>query len=439
MTWLISLLVSILSGISGLLLAGFIANACVSWYHVSSREGGAGYFVIFLGLGGGIAGLIIGFITARIVAANFGPGFFKELGGTIGVVLLISGTVALLCRLLADVPPTIDGRALTLEVEFRFPISTSTSAPPTAEGEWQFQLGSLSGYTQRKYETGKVMTDKARLKDGRWIVPTEVLLFTERGKRSVSLYRSESKDVFGFLLPLPRRPGTEFEEWSDWMPLQQSDGKPWPADKMSFRFRVQKVPLPPPPKSDEEIEVEQAAEKEAEFTAIPADSPVQAWFPYLAYEQPHTERALQLIANRSNLVTELSKLVVSDNPELAHAALNCIAKLPAPSKDLIPAVEAAGREIAQRITRFNQTPAETDPSFEMAVDPATRFYGWMEAAAALREKCGGDFVPELKTILELSRVRPESHCMQVDICRVASFHLHEWAGIEPLPTDPKPR
>jgi len=56
----------------------------------------------------------------------------------------------------------------------------------------------------------------------------------------------------------------------------------------------------------------------------------------------------------------------------------------------------------------------------------------------LREKNGGDFTPELKTILELSRVRKESRSMRVDVCRVASYYLHEWAGIEPLPGDPKP-
>jgi hypothetical protein len=57
----------------------------------------------------------------------------------------------------------------------------------------------------------------------------------------------------------------------------------------------------------------------------------------------------------------------------------------------------------------------------------------------LREKSGGDFIPELKTILELSRVRTDSRGMKFDVCRVASYYLHAWAGVEPLPTDPKPR
>jgi hypothetical protein len=439
MTWLTSIFAALLTGVASLLLAGLISNACVSWYSVSSREGAAGYFVIFTAIGGGIAGFIIGLITARIVSANYGAGFPKELGAALGVVLAISGVAALLCRLLADVPPTIDGQELTLEVEFRFPASTNTTTPPTADGEWTFQLASLAGYTQRNSDTGKVATDKARLESGRWIVPTEVLLFTERGKRSVSLYRTETKDVFGFLLPLPRRPGKVFQEWSDWIPRQQANGQPWPADKMSCRFRLQKVPLPPAPKTQAEYQAEEDAKKEAEFTAIPADAPVQSWFPYLAYEQPQTERARQIITNRTNLASELGKVALGEDARLANAALRCMSEFPNPTAEFVASVERTGRDIAERIRKVNATTTEQDPSYEGAADVSIRFNGWMEAARQLRDKCKGDFTTELKPILELSRIRTDSYVMQMDVCRVASYYLHQWAGIAPLPTDPKPR
>jgi hypothetical protein len=148
---------------------------------------------------------------------------------------------------------------------------------------------------------------------------------------------------------------------------------------------------------------------------------------------------LEKIAARTNLVEELGQLIVAEDPKLAHDALSCVGLLPNPPKELIPAVQAAGRVIAESITQFNQTPKEKDPDFSLAVDPATRFYGWIPAAEKLREKSGGDFTPELKKILELSRVRPESHCMRQDICRVASYYLQQWAGIAPLPGDPKPQ
>ena len=438
MTWLASLVAALLAGVAGLFLAGFIANACVSWYSISSREGASGYFVIFTALGGGIAALIVGLITARIVAAQFGPGFLREAGAALAVVLMIAGVSALLCRQLADVPPEIDGQELTLEVEFRFPNTDAGRTPPTADGDWQFTFASLAGQTARKREYGKLQTESARFEGGQWIVPTSVSLFTERGRRSVSVARKDAQVSSGFLLPLPRRPGPEFLEWSAWIPRQQPNGQPWPADRMSCRFRVQKVPLPPPPKTQTELEAEKDAQLEAEWAAIPADAPIESWFRYLSYEQPHTQRALKLIAERPRMAAELSALVVDENPEKAHAALNCISRLPAPPPELIPAVQAAARLISERITRFNQTPKEQDPDFATAVDPATRFYGWIPAAKNLRDRCGADLTPELKTILELSRVRPESHCMRSDICRVASYYLHQWAGFEPLPTDPKP-
>ncbi len=438
MTWLISFVVALICGVAGLLLAGFIANACTSWYHVSSREGAAGYFVMFMGLGGGIAGIIVGLITARIAAGQFGPGFGKELGCALGVVLLIGGVSALLCRLFADVAPEIDGRDLMLEVEFRFPNTAPSDKPPTADGEWLFRFASLAGHTQRKVEDGKLHGDKARLEAGRWIVPAEVYLFTERGRRVIDLQRN-GQDAGGFLVSLPARPDRKFLEWSGWLPIQQANGQPWPADKLSYRFRAQKTVPPPPPKTQAEYKAEEAAAKEAEFVALPPDAPLERLLPYLDYEQPQTERAAQRIAARPNLLAELSKLALDNDPRTAEKALRCLEKLPVLTPEFIPPVEAVGRDLAERIRKVNATTVEEDPSYHGAADVSIRFSAWMCAARALRAKCGGDFTKELKPILELSRVRPDSYVMRADVCRVASYYLHQWAGIEPLPTDPKPK
>jgi hypothetical protein len=29
--------------------------------------------------------------------------------------------------------------------------------------------------------------------------------------------------------------------------------------------------------------------------------------------------------------------------------------------------------------------------------------------------------------------------MRTDVLRVASYYMHKWTGLEPLPSDPKPR
>jgi hypothetical protein len=247
MTWLVSILVAFICSVLGLLLGGFIANSCVSWYQISSREGESGFFVIFIAIGGGIAGLILGLIVARLIAWNYGPGFGQELLGALATVLFVSGFTAMMCRVLADIPPTINGRELTLEVEFRFPNTFGSDRPPTSDGDWQFTFASHSGQSRRKYRDGTIQSHAARHENGHWIVPTQVELFTERGGRSVNLSPRDATEVMGFMLPLPARPNAVFEQWSDWLPRQQANGQPWPSDKMSCRFRVQKNLAPGEP------------------------------------------------------------------------------------------------------------------------------------------------------------------------------------------------
>jgi hypothetical protein len=62
----------------------------------------------------------------------------------------------------------------------------------------------------------------------------------------------------------------------------------------------------------------------------------------------------------------------------------------------------------------------------------------MVAVRALQGQDGVDFTPELGAILELARVRQDSYVMRQDVVRVASYYMQQWAGLAPLPTDPKP-
>jgi hypothetical protein len=437
MTWVISLGVAVLGGVCGLLLTGFIANACVTWYQIPAREGASGYFVVFTALLGGVAGLVVSLITARIVATTLGESFGKEMGISLGVLLLIAGVATVICRLIAHVPPTIDGQELNLEVEFRFPANNNTTNPPTAEGKWYVQLDpntSLNPDHASGY--GEIKT-AARLEDGRWIVPTVVPLFTERGMRSVTLFKEGSKDeIISFGLPVPGRPGKAFEEWSDWIPRQQSAGQPWPATRATCRFRVQVRPPPPPQAAYVD---ETAVKAEAAFVALPPDAPLSQWLPYTTYDQPQNERALQAIAKRPNLPREIEELALGDDQEMASAAIRCVTKLSIPLEPFNGPMQKVGQNIAERIRKVNAVPVEQDPSYLGAADISVRFSAWHSTISVLREKAGGDFIPELKTILELSRVRKDSHAMQMDVCRVASFYLREWAGVAPLPTDPPPR
>ena len=119
--------------------------------------------------------------------------------------------------------------------------------------------------------------------------------------------------------------------------------------------------------------------------------------------------------------------------------MSVVQHIPQPLNDLNAPVEAAGREMVERIRRVNAATVEEDPSYLQAADVSLRFGSWMVAVRALRKKTDGDFTAELRQILELSRVRQDSCVMQMSVCRVASFYMHEWTGLAPAPGDPKPK
>src|SRR5262249_31552608 len=220
-----------------------VAGACVSWYRISGFEGGSGYFMGASAILGGIAGLFIGLITSRVVAAGLAPGFLEGLGLSWGIVFGIAGVATLIAFLLADIPPKIGGRYLNLEVEIKLPVG-ETNSPASVTGESCLTLGSVVNHVQRKSEKGELNVKEARLENGRWIIPASVHLFTMRGKRCIDAQLG-GKDVRGFIVPLPARPGKRFEQWSDWEPRPRR-GK-WPETNPCYRFRVQRLPPPTPP------------------------------------------------------------------------------------------------------------------------------------------------------------------------------------------------
>jgi len=293
------LFIAALCGFAGLVLGGFIANACVHWYHITSREGASGYFIIVIAVLSGLVATLVGGITARIIANDPASGTLRSLGAALGSVLLLAGISLTLCRLFA----------------------------PDA--------------------------------------------------------------------------------------ISHTDSTP----------QLPNAPAPAPPTE----------------TPLPtADAPLSEWLALLN-EPARAETARNRILARSNLVEELRTLALSESPDSAAAALHFIGNQPVPSPHFIPVVQAVAVDLAERMRRFNSTPIEADPSYQGAADLSVRFNAWMQAVQTLREHSAADLTPELQTLLELSRIRPDSIAMRSDICRVASFHLHLWAGIPPLPSDPSPR
>src|SRR5437879_3913124 len=151
MSWFGSFLIALLTAVLACFTAGAIAAACVDWYHVSGREGGAGYFVIAIAFYGAIVGFIAGMVASRLVAASASPGFFKALAFSFGGVLSVSGAAALIAWGLADIPPRLEGNLLNLVVEVRLPAGeTDPSHYGTKESYILFASSNPGSHVVRK-------------------------------------------------------------------------------------------------------------------------------------------------------------------------------------------------------------------------------------------------------------------------------------------------
>ncbi|MEO5894917.1 MAG: hypothetical protein ABIS06_04395 [Vicinamibacterales bacterium] len=235
MSWIAYVGVAVLTAVLSLLGAGSVAALAVDWYNISSFEGGSGFFVVGMALVGAVAGFVIGLIATGVTAKRPHPSFVKAAGTAAGTVAIILAAVAGASWMLADIPPQIDGEELFLLTELRWPAS-GAPAPAEMTGIPNVRLGALRGSTARRMESGPRFVDAARQEDGRWIVPGAVAIFTSRGRRLLDFATGEKSSV-GFLLPLPKYPGKEHMEWSEWLPAARPGDPPLP-DQFTYRFKV---------------------------------------------------------------------------------------------------------------------------------------------------------------------------------------------------------
>src|SRR5690606_18532644 len=110
MSWLVTFAAAILGAIGACLGMFAIAEACVKWYRISNFEGGAGYYVVGLSLVGGIAGFLVAFIAARIAYSYAGHGWYIQLGGALGAIVVGLLLVLALTYFGSDHTPELGGQ-----------------------------------------------------------------------------------------------------------------------------------------------------------------------------------------------------------------------------------------------------------------------------------------------------------------------------------------
>lgn len=271
MGWLLSLFIGVSTGLITMVAAFVTADMAVRWHNVSSFEGGAGFLVIAMAALGLFGGFVIGTVASRIVAARPKPGALKALGVALTASLAIVAIIGTIARLQADVPPTLDGQALLLAAEIRWP---EGQTPPALDesGEWSLRLSSSVRRTRRASVSGPLWREDARLEDGRWVVPGAVELFTSRGERVLDVL-PDNAIKNGFIVPLPGRPGAEFREWSEWLPRAR-DGEPALPDGFRYRFRV--VPRNAPVRT-ETVGPFEIATVASGFNEVTSGGPAKVW------------------------------------------------------------------------------------------------------------------------------------------------------------------
>ncbi|MBK9439916.1 MAG: hypothetical protein IPN53_00855 [Comamonadaceae bacterium] len=236
-SWLASLGVGSVIAALGALVGGWLASQAVDWYHIASREGGSGYFVLFLGLFALVIGFIIGVVVSRVLVGGAGT-HWRALLLAGGAYLLLLATIGGIARLMADVPPTLQGERLMLAVEVSWPEAQARSLPGVEELPY-VDLSALSGNSPRVGKRGPLWFEDARHENGRLIVPGAVELFTSRGERLVRVGAGQRNKSEGILLPVSAYPGPAEQAWSEWMP-RAHDGAPALADGVRYRYRVVK-------------------------------------------------------------------------------------------------------------------------------------------------------------------------------------------------------
>jgi hypothetical protein len=235
MSWIASVLVALLAAAIGLVLAGFIASHAVSWYRISSFEGGAGYFVVGMALLGAIAGFVIGLVTSRFVATSAHPSAWYAIGWSQLILIGLAAIIAGIARLSADVAPKLDGEELLLMVEIQWPATPATS-PATDTTTRRLKLYASHDHVTRASRDGALWMEDAHQVDGRWVVPGAVAVWTSRGDRVLTVDPAID-GMSGFLVPLPAWPKKAQLEWSPWMPRAREGAPPLP-DGFRMRFKV---------------------------------------------------------------------------------------------------------------------------------------------------------------------------------------------------------
>ena len=235
MTYVLALIGAVLGAAIGAFLGFSIAALLAPMLGISSFEGAAGYFAVFIGGPvGGLLGMVLG---ALLVLRKRGLQGFGAIAGGIGVVfagvVLIAAAVVGFFYLSQDLVNP-NGPAPQLAFEIRLPAG---AAPPTSK-ERPIQLE-----TSKNRMPALMQYEATRAEDGRTILVGMVEMYYRASPRLLTMTLPDKTDVL-FDIKLGRVP-KHSQDFSDWQradyigePGQSQTRRATAADNYEIRYRT---------------------------------------------------------------------------------------------------------------------------------------------------------------------------------------------------------
>jgi hypothetical protein len=235
MTCILALLAAIAGGAIGAALGISIASILASILGISSFEGAAGYFAVFLG--GPIGGLI-GLVTGAVwILRRRGHRGFGAVAGRFGLVLV--GVAALAAGVIGFFYLTQDivnpnGPAPRLAFEIRLP--AGSAIPTGAERPIQLE-------TSKNRMPALMQPDAMRAEEGRTVLVGSVEMYYRTSQRLLTMTLPDKTDVlFDIKLGGAPKHAREFVDWQRASYIGEP-GKTQPrrataADNFEIRYRA---------------------------------------------------------------------------------------------------------------------------------------------------------------------------------------------------------
>jgi hypothetical protein len=235
------LLIALVTGLAGGILAVFVGDYLTKLAHVPEMEGQRGMTVFFLCVPLGIiAGLVIG-ITASILVRRRGPaGFLTAQVWALVILCGVAGLLGGVPYLLSDKPPKLDGKRLDFEFELRVP---ATFKIPEQPDGYSIRVSLYTDNRQSRFafiDWTSITRDPEHV-----IIPGKVPLLTHSKTRSLlaSIGNAPVASQFVELKNLPPAPRKQDEAWSDWIAAtERADLTPIPDwERFAIRYRVHPI------------------------------------------------------------------------------------------------------------------------------------------------------------------------------------------------------